>query len=427
MPDPFAPVAEAFQRYLPRFDLQVPEAILTTRLACYQDSDPVWLMLVAPASHGKGTALDPLKEVDNAVFISKVTPQTFLSGAETRDGRDPSLLNSIGENPLIVIKEFGNLMAGDPQIRSAVFADMREIHDGHISKSFGTGVTRRWSGKACFIVGYTHAIDMQDGFDVLLGERFLKLRYRDIEDLVALALAALNSTGQEERRREAIGEAYTHALAEGLDAYPNVQLSPEAGVQIANLAAAISRVRTPVLRNPWRKDRNEFQPKAESPARLSKALAVFGRANAALHGWEGIRDFSLIYRIALDSIAEPRRSIFIEVVRTELENGYATMKDVTGIVGETKTREVLHDLELCKVLDVEDGPTDGRGRPPKHYSLTDDIRGFLEASGVLNDNSLFFSWNRGRVGEREENVDIPPHPGFARKTNSTLWTMEKTA
>lgn len=419
MPDPFTPVAEAFQRYLPKFDLQVPEAILTTRLACYQDSDPVWLMLVAPASHGKGTALDPLKEVDNAVFISKVTPQTFLSGAETRDGRDPSLLTTIGENPLIVIKEFGNLMAGDPQLRQAVFSDMREIHDGFISKSFGTGVTRRWSGKACFIVGYTHAIDIQDGFDVLLGERFLKLRYHDIEDPAALALAALRSSGEEERRREAIGEAYTHALAEGLDAYINVRLSPEAEVKIANLAAAVSRVRTPVIRNPWRKDRNEFQPKSESPARLAKALAIFGRANAALHGWTDLKDFSLIYRIAFDSVADPRRTIFQRVIQAELENGYTTTQDVEGIVGKSKTYEVLDDLVLSGVLTVEDGPAEGRGRPPKHYTLQEDIRGFLEASGI-------FSTIKGWGGELRVNTPNTP-PWIRGKNQSTLWTPENAA
>lgn len=376
---PFAHVEVAFRRHLPGFDLQIPEAVLATRLAQEIEGDPVWLMLVGPASHGKGTTLDPLAEIENTFMLSSITPKTFISGSSGNG--DPSLLTRLGARPFIVVKELGTLLESDPKARQAIFAQLREVYDGKISSSFGNGVTREWNGKACVIVGFTNAIDAYSNFDGLLGERFLKIRFRSLEDPATLALKAMRSSGKETKRVSAVRKAYREALDAARKNLKAVKLSDATERRIAYLAAAISTIRTPVQHNPFKKDRIEFTPRAESPARLGKALHAFAKAVAALRGQEDLTDLRLIYRVAFDSVAEPRRSIFANAVRY---GDRTTCKDVEGLVQRSQTLAHLEDLCLIGAFDAIQPESDGSpGRPPKRYTLSSSLSALLTESGAL--------------------------------------------
>src|SRR5690606_20388027 len=121
-------------------------------------------------------------------------------------------------------------------------------------------------------------------------------------------------------------------------------------------------------------------------------LGLLATALAALRGETDLTDFNLINRITFDCMPEPRRSIFGRAVRMILpHDDLVTVKDLMGIVGKTSTYNTVEDLAVSGVLEeveLEDEEEDdglepegeqvGRGRKPKYYTITREVRAWLE-------------------------------------------------
>ena len=71
--------------------------------------------------------------------ISSITEHTFVSGLEKNVDTIPLL-----RGRAIVVKDLTTLLSKKEDIRSAVFADFREITDGYIHKEFGNGVKKEF-------------------------------------------------------------------------------------------------------------------------------------------------------------------------------------------------------------------------------------------------------------------------------------------
>lgn len=389
---PLSAVHRILRQHMHTLDPEVPEAVLATMLANRLPGPPVWLMLVAPPSLGKTAILEPLEGIYDSIILSKLTPQTLLSGNAGPAGEDLSLLTRLGEHPCIIIKELSTLLE-DPKGRAEIFAQFRDVYDGQFSKAFGMGRIREWRGKATLLIGITPAIDLYS-FDPVLGPRFFKFRFRAMEDPEALALAAWGAVGSEGEAREQLAGAYRSALQAAEANLPKVRLSDETIRRLASCTALLAKMRTGIERNKYRQDRIELPPEAEGTPRAMKALGLLATALAALRGESDLTDFNLINRITFDCMPEPRRSIFGLAVRMILPHGgVVTVKDLMGIVGKTSTYNTVEDLAVSGVLeeveleaDDEDedlepvGEQVGPGRKPKYYTLSSEVIAWLERS-----------------------------------------------
>jgi hypothetical protein len=384
---PFAEVRRVLRRHLPNLDVEVVEAMLAAVVANELDGPPVWPEIISPPSMGKTVMIEPLEGIFDAPLLSKLTPNTLLSGAYDRaDGTPASLLHRLGDRPFLVIKELGTLLHGNPFGQGDIYAQLREVYDGSYAREYGNGLRRSWTGKATMIMGITPAIDHHRAFGSQLGERCLKIRFDRPKDipLEDLALAASRGTGNEESVREELHNAYGRAITDAVDRLSMVRLSATTLGRIANLAAFAATVRTQVERDQYIKGRPVVLPAApEGPYRIVKNLKLFAMGLAALRGETDLSDVGLVGRIAFDCMPEPRRSILKRLITLRDRGRRPKASDLTGIVSDTATYTTLEDLELLGVIVGVEGAQTTRGRPPEVYKLTAKTQRWLRQSGLF--------------------------------------------
>jgi len=382
---PFQPVQQALEAYLPSFDHQVVEVLVATVVANWTDGPPVWLELIAPASIGKTTILEPLDRVKGAEIVSSITPHTLLSGSSNKDCHDPSMLTRMGKRPFIVIKEMSTILQADPHGRGEIFSQLREVFDGHITKTFGTGARRSWKGKATVIAGITPQVDKYLSLETALGERFVRIRFEAKIDPEALALTAWNTVGEELSTEEALHVAYKYCVDEGIKNVEKVELSKESLKRLAALSSYTAATRTHIDRNKYRNDRIEQPPATEGTPRLMKNFGLLARGLCAVHGQTDLTDDMMptLRRIAEDSMPEPRRSILQRIVTENTKGNWPRPKDLNGVVSESYVYQMLEDLEVLQVLKKRQGTSEGRGRPPKEYHLSDKMLGYAQRAHII--------------------------------------------
>lgn len=382
---PIQDVHEVLNRYLHNFSVEYATGVLATYLANEVDTDsnPVWLLVVAPPSSAKTTILDPLSEVDDVEALSSVTANTFISGMQ--GDQDQSLLNRLGRQPKLVIKEFGTLTGKDPRQQAEIMGQLREIYDGSIVQHYGTGDTVSWQGKTRIVAGVTGNIDSKRIFRAELGDRFLRLRFGDHTDLVEGAQEAMDGTGEEAECRAKLAEAYQNVLDEARGYLGDVSLGEDTRRVLSNLTALLVRLRTPVERDRYRNDRVKTLPQVEGPYRVSKQFKLVAHALAALRGKTDLENYRLFYRFVYDCMREPRRTLFRHAVRKINENGRVESQDTAEILSRKRGTEKLRDLKLLGILNEHSDSDGTRGRPAFRWTLASDARRQMVESG-------FYSW-----------------------------------
>lgn len=382
---PFSVVEAKLAELLPGFDPLIAEAVLAVVIANSLKGPPIWLMLVAPPSSGKTVILEPMAGIRNGVIVSKLTERTLLSGASGSNGGDPSLLTKLGSRPFLIIKDLGTLLS-DPRSRGEIFAQLREVYDGQYVKNFGGHVGRRaWKGKAIVVAAMTPAIDSYRTLDAHLGERFLKLRFGPSNDPVELAVLAWDSTGSERDTTKQLRAAFREVLRQATENLNQVAFSKRTVQRLANLSALLAEVRTPVKRNEYKRDRMELPPTVEGTPRIMKQFGLFTVALCALRGESDLTDFSLLYRLTLDAMPEPRRTLFLAVARAHLSGEAPTVSEIKARVTEEYARQVLEDLVAAGVVQSIERESDQKyGRKPREYSLTKRTLSRLRSSGMID-------------------------------------------
>ena len=93
-------------------------------------------------------------------------------------GATGGLLRKIGDEGLLVIKDFTSILSMDRNMRGAVLAALREIYDGRWERNVGTdgGQTLTWEGRITVIAAVTTAWDAAHGVIASMGDRFVIIR-----------------------------------------------------------------------------------------------------------------------------------------------------------------------------------------------------------------------------------------------------------
>jgi len=282
-------------------------------------TDPVWLFLIGASASGKSEFIQALSHLDGAMELSSLTPQTFLSGfnaGKNDDGtsKDPSLLNRIKENTVFLLKDFTTVLNLRPDSKNEIMSQLREIYDGKISKSFGTGANRVWKGKVGFISGCTYAIEDEIMMNAKYGDRFLYWKLPDVD----LDLAMDKQLGNYRRETE-----LREAIKESIVAFANTGATKGDWSPPMDVMKALRGVVkfTMKARGPIRWDYS-FRDiisvgKAENPMRTYKQLLALGGGLMMLRGGEwNNADWHILTKIALDSVPSWR----MDMVRMFLKN-----------------------------------------------------------------------------------------------------------
>ena len=95
------------------------------------------------------------------------------------------------------------------ELRTAVLAGLREVHDGRWTRTVGAdgGQTLTWEGRIVVIAACTTAFDQAHAVIASMGDRFVIIRSDSNAGRVAAGLHAIANTGHETTMRKELANA----------------------------------------------------------------------------------------------------------------------------------------------------------------------------------------------------------------------------
>jgi hypothetical protein len=286
-------------------------AVIANRM---EKGEPVWLVILGGSSRGKTELLMPLDGLEGVRVTGALTPASLLSGTPPKDrqeGATGGILRELGEQGLLVVKDFGAILSLPHETRSQVLQGLRDLYDGRYTRDVGSGGGRKleWSGRLGLLAGATSALDQAHAVLSALGERWLTLRLAPggEDEQAKLSLRASDTARMRAELHEAVASFLSHVgVPELRPATPNEE------DLITALAILACYARSPVERD-YRTRELLLVHQPEGPARMARQLHKLLVCLEAL----GADAPAVLERIAFDSIPSPRREVLQHMLESE--------------------------------------------------------------------------------------------------------------
>lgn len=334
----------------------------------------VWLYLIGGASGGKTSALSAFSKVPFVTQVSDFTPNTLLSGAQSTS-TETSLLKKLGNNFVIVMKDFTTILSKGEETQDILMGQLREVYDGYITKFTGLGKEISWGKKdapnrSIFIMASTEGIyKIQERFSEM-GSRGLNyvLKEQDRKKTTKFSLrkaegfnAKLNSI--QERIRDYILEQTTKIP----DSLPH--LPDDFEDDIIEVADFTTICRSIVLRD-YRGVKN-LALSAEYPMRVAKMMQSVAQLMIHLNG--GVLTDEIkqcVFKIGFDCIPKQTKIALMVLAKYYRVNTGGLAKDIN--YPEKRAQEWAEDLNMHGVIlrHKHDGKT--------YWGMTDEYRKLMQ-------------------------------------------------
>jgi hypothetical protein len=271
----------------------------------------------------------------------------LLSGVPKKQhdkGARGGLLRQIGDFGIIILKDFGSILAMHAETRAETLAALREIYDGSWTRHLGAagGKTLAWQGKVAVLFGATEVIDTHHAVIGAMGDRFLLSRLKPVAGQNQFTRALAHAGGSIADMRKDLANAVTELFANRRT--EAARINPQETEAIGKAIALAVRLRGAVERD--RRTRElEMIYGAEGTARIGLALE---RLLAGLDtlGVDRKKALTVVKRVALDSVPPLRRRAHDCVVKYSGKNDPVETADVAVELGlpTNTTRRILEDL-----------------------------------------------------------------------------------
>ncbi|MFD8303209.1 bifunctional DNA primase/polymerase [Streptomyces sp. NPDC059690] len=338
-------------------------ALATAVGAHCDDGDPLWVMIVGPASGGKteGVALtDLLADQRKDELTSQAALLSWVPGKGKAPGRKAGLLTRVPDPAFVTIKDFSPLLdASNKGTRGELYSAFRALYDGRYDREIGNvPEPLTWEGRITFLTACTNAIDHFTSHSTALGPRWLYCRLGDSEHDKALKLRREGRTAE---HRDAARRTAERLVIQARTRLGSVTLSDNAHEQIEAAVRFCALGRGAVPRHGYGKREIDGMPDVEDPYRLAGQLRLLVRSLVAL-GVPEERAVGVARRCALDSMPRPRLAVLHALAEadTKLTAG-AVARGCGGLSRDTALRN-LEDLEVIG-LTVCDRPDEDEWSP----------------------------------------------------------------
>ena len=315
-PISFEEMQEVFDKWMLLPDRHIIKFLISCYCANELAQRPVWAMIVAASGGGKTELLNSLLDLPKMYSISSLTPQTFLSGMG--GSKDPSLLPKVA-GKILVFKDWTVILSMQKDARAELFGQLRDIHDGAMTKEFGNGQTRVWTGKVSIVAACTESIDLNQQQNAHLGERFIY--YRPLMPArLEVAMRALNNAAyQETMGKELRNAVYAFIKNIKFSEFGELpELEDEVKRELVHLTNFCTLSRSSVIRDFGFKKEVIFVPAPEMPTRMLQQLSLLASGAMVANGGELLSsDVEMIYKTALDSIPRTNYMVIRELAKAD--------------------------------------------------------------------------------------------------------------
>jgi hypothetical protein len=369
---PIEDLKRVFRKWFYLEDENLIDIAVAVYVANLFDSDPIWMLIIAPPSNTKTEILRAFDGHEDSFFISNLTPQTLVSGIlKKKNMEEPSLLPRLNDK-LVVLKEFTTVLSMRSENQQEILSQLREAYDGQYTKIFGNGKEINWKGRFGLIAACTPVYDKHYAVIGSMGERFLLYRIDDV-DGQKMGLQARNIVGLESVMRPEL----TKSLHKFIDQFRDtekmksefvVDISEDMEFRIISLACFVAVARCPVERD--NRNRILYLPAPEGTGRLTKQFIQMGKALAIVNGKRTIDEdiYSTVKKIGLDLVPQQRLRVIEtlwEMKALEVPEYWVATTDVAdkAKVPSSTSKLLLEDLMTTGFLNRDRGEPEG-GRPP---------------------------------------------------------------
>jgi hypothetical protein len=289
---------------------------------------------------GKTEIFRALRQREDAYCLSKLTEKSLKSGYRDPKNpqKDPSLLPELN-GKVVLIKDLSPLLSMRRESRASIIGDLRDAYDGFSDDGYGNIGKMSYEARFTLIAATTMAIERFDAVDQELGERFIKLRARGMENRHKVRCAIQNE-GKDDAQRTEIAAAMNEFM-DGLGPPMAMDVPRDIHDGLITVADLIATARSPVARD--RKHELRYIPRPEVGTRLGKQFKKLLLALAHVRGKAppDEADFRTVCRVAQDCLP-PNRLLVLHSVAT---GGPCELPATTA----KRTKE---DLQALGVLDA---------------------------------------------------------------------------
>ena len=355
-------VRTVFKRWLFLESTDAISVMLATVVSQQIDGEPIWMFLVGPPGSAKTETLNSLSLVPSAYMTSTLTPHSLISGANWKDGGDPSLIPRL-DGKVMVIKDFTSILSLRDTEKDEIFGILRDAFDGKCGKEFGNGVVRKYESRFTILAAVTPSIYSLSSQHTALGERFLKFGVGDNlvhaheEDIIQRAIQNINveTTMRAEMADVVLAFLERRIGMAHISSGSLPTISPQIQSSVIHLARFGARMRGIVTRDTYRNDIVTSRPSAEVGSRLGKQLAKLCQSLALVHGRRTVTDdeYRLVKKVMLDTIPQRTEDILRQMLKhcpTEKETMTLQEMSVASKYPTATVSRILQDLNVLEIV-----------------------------------------------------------------------------
>lgn len=352
------------------YDLDAIRFAAAIRAAHELEGDPVWGLLITGSGNTKTETMCALARTPRAWVESDITSAgALLSGTSKRERAkdcDGGLLRKIGDNGVLILKDVTTILSKNKNVRDEVLAALREVYDGHYSRTVGTdgGKTLTWQGRVTFLGAVTTAWDEHHAVIQAFGDRFVTLRTDSRVNRLEITRNALRVVGRETEMRQEIAEALSGLIA-GADPRRVTDLTEDETESLLRASNLVSLARTAVVRDFKGDVMDGHMP--EMATRFAKQLAQIFRGGLAI-GMDRPRALRLALRVARDSLNPLRLQIIEDVATHPGTKAYTVARRIDK--PKTTVKREIEALHMLSVLTVAYQEESLRNEPDRKYDAS---------------------------------------------------------
>lgn len=340
-------------------------------LCNFTPQDPCIIGIVGPSGSIKTEMIRSFGEVQNQFCypVSSLTENTLISGMDKNIDTIPLLRGRV-----LTIKDLTMILSKNEDIRSAIFADFREVNDGFIHKEFGNGVKKEYHNiHSTILFACTPAIERYYSMYANLGTRMLFLRPRN-DPIKARKKSRENQKKGMPPIRKTLQDAilsFVDVCVTRLMREPLPEVPEEIEEEIGRYCDVLAWLRHP-LHHDIKGYIDEIAPDPEFPTRLMNTICLLTQMHAFIYKRATVdreHDLELARRIVADNIPVNRAGILTYL--TDEWQSTSVLSQDSGINPQSLYRPLdeLTVLGLAKKVSREDAPLKGLDGRSSHYRL----------------------------------------------------------
>jgi len=367
-----------YKHWLHIEDTDLIDVTLATSLDRRIPGDPVWVMLVAPSGGLKSEVLASLLGLEWCMELDNLTSRSIISGRTKSDKIEAITgLAKEADEKVVIFKDFTELLSKERTERGEIISQFRTWYDGTVARRYGS-LDRIVKVKSTIglIVGVTPAIDLYTATLGVLGERFVKLRYR--QDREKSRKKAMETLGNEHDMRQELRNAVRHYVSNlkipaRADEVP--QIPPGIKQAISNLAELTALARTIVPKGLGDHGNVEVDIQPEYSTRIVKQLLKLAQLLAIVRQSQVTTDeLRTVARVAEDSCT-PFRLQILKTMLNESLTGYEIAQRIR--ISKATVYRALESLELLGFATYEEHQEESGAI--RRYQLTPAIKNAINA------------------------------------------------